>query len=287
MLTNILILVFCSIVSCYKYQEDNQLCSNLISRDKVFFSQKDFFKDQNIQKYETLSKCKNYEYKKGIYADKSALSDLDTTYELDLYFKKYKSNSYVGIIGGYDIKRDTDKFREIAFMSKKLSENGYIIITEGGQGAMEAAHIGSWFAYRDIEELYDAILFLSKFLNNTKDEWYNSAYMIQEKYPRVSKGKDIVITTLTNELLITPFTSYVTIFFREQLQESLLLSSMNTIIFLPGDSNTDKKVYSSFQYMENKNLFFFDSKYWNQKLIPDIFKEKYLIDNIKEIMFYI
>lgn len=287
MFNKFFILAFFSIVSCYEYQEDNKSCSNLISRDKTFFSQKDFFTDQNIKKYEILSKCKNHQSKKGIYADKSALSDLDTAFELDLYFLKYTSNSYVGIIGGYDIKRDTDEFREIALVSKKLTENGYIIITEGGEGAMEAAHLGSWFAYRDIQELYDAILFLSKFLKNTKDEWYNSAYMIQKKYPRVSRGKDIVIYALTNELIITPFTSYVTIFFREQLQESLLISSMNTIIFLPGDFNTDKKVYSSFQYMENKNLIFFNSKYWNKKLIPDIFKEKYLTDNIKEIIFYI
>jgi len=52
----------------------------------------------------------------------------------------------VAIMGGHGLARDAAAYRTIAGLARELTRRGYRVVTGGGPGAMEAAHLGAWFA---------------------------------------------------------------------------------------------------------------------------------------------
>src|SRR3978361_1019371 len=55
----------------------------------------------------------------------------------------------VGILGGHGEARGSANYIEVAKVAWELSKQDFTIITGGGPGAMEAAHLGARFANRD------------------------------------------------------------------------------------------------------------------------------------------
>lgn len=52
----------------------------------------------------------------------------------------------VGIMGSHSTARTDPSFRTTADLCRRLSREGFLIATGGGPGAMEAGHVGAWFA---------------------------------------------------------------------------------------------------------------------------------------------
>lgn len=52
----------------------------------------------------------------------------------------------VGIMGSHSTVRTDPSFRMVADLCRRLSREGFLIATGGGPGAMEAGHVGTWFA---------------------------------------------------------------------------------------------------------------------------------------------
>jgi len=52
----------------------------------------------------------------------------------------------VGIMGGHSVNRDQAAYRLIADLARFLTRAGFLIVTGGGPGAMEAGHLGAFFA---------------------------------------------------------------------------------------------------------------------------------------------
>lgn len=63
----------------------------------------------------------------------------------------------IGFMGGHKLRRTDDLYREVAVMAKKLSEKGFLIVSGGGPGAMEAAHLGAMLAGHGDNEVPKAI----------------------------------------------------------------------------------------------------------------------------------
>jgi len=55
----------------------------------------------------------------------------------------------VGIMGGHAMHRGEAPYREIARLAHRLAREGFLILTGGGPGAMEAANLGAFLAGHD------------------------------------------------------------------------------------------------------------------------------------------
>ena len=76
-----------------------------------------------------------------------ALHDHGINVALDEFFKMRDNRLCIGIMGGHAVLRTDEMFRKVVFLCKRLTEEGFIMLSGGGPGAMEATHLGpGWLA---------------------------------------------------------------------------------------------------------------------------------------------
>lgn len=65
---------------------------------------------------------------------------------LDYLYGDGAPQKVVGVMGGHSVPRSSVAYRDIADLARFLTNEGYLIVTGGGPGLMEAAHIGAYFS---------------------------------------------------------------------------------------------------------------------------------------------
>lgn len=68
----------------------------------------------------------------------------------------------VGVMGGHSVKRDQTPYKEMAALARHLTQCKYLIVSGGGPGIMEAAHVGAAFAGSDDTAFQRALEHLGK-----------------------------------------------------------------------------------------------------------------------------
>lgn len=107
----------------------------------------------------------------------------------------YPELKVIGIMGGHEMLRDSQDYKNCAYLAKQLAEKGYFIITGGGPGAMEAAHLGVYMSHRDINALDDAIEELAQAPHYTDDKWLDLAFSVLRRFKHTDKAKSMAIPT--------------------------------------------------------------------------------------------
>ena len=84
----------------------------------------------------------------------------------------------VAIMGGHDAPRNAPIFKAIAYLALELSAHGFLVLTGGGPGVMEAANLGAYAAgFRDPKARIDrAIAQLSDAPLYSHADWLTTAY---------------------------------------------------------------------------------------------------------------
>ena len=54
----------------------------------------------------------------------------------------------VGIMGGHSLLRTDRAYIAVARLALTLTQRGFLVVTGGGPGAMEAAHLGAAFSIK-------------------------------------------------------------------------------------------------------------------------------------------
>jgi hypothetical protein len=65
---------------------------------------------------------------------------------LDYLYGDGAPQKIVGVMGGHSVPRSGIAYRDIADLARFLTNEGYLIVTGGGPGLMEAAHVGAYFS---------------------------------------------------------------------------------------------------------------------------------------------
>ena len=192
---------------------------------------------------------------------------------LDEFFNQHDHLLCIGVMGGHALLRTDPMFRNIAFLSKRLTQMGFFMLSGGGPGAMEATHLGAWMAGYHDDELDDALRMLSVAPCFKDEGWLSSAFKVIQKYPQkryVSLG---IPTWLYGHEPSTPFATHIAKFFENSIREdSILTLAYGGIIYTPGSAGTMQEIfqdavqnhYLSFGF--SSPMIFFGSRFWTEEM---------------------
>ncbi len=209
------------------------------------------------------------------------LHDHSITDSLHDFTSMYDERKLVAIMGGHKVKRTDEMYFQVAQLSKTLTENGYLMLSGGGPGAMEATHFGAWMAGRTDSELLDAASILREAPEYSDKNWLATSFMAMEKYPDPAYKSLGIPTWHYGHELPTPFATHIAKYFENSVrEEGLLAIAKGGVIFTPGSAGTMQEVfqdlaqnhYESYGYASP--MIFLNVDFWtNQRPIYPIIRQ--------------
>lgn len=182
----------------------------------------------------------------------------------------------IAIMGGHNMKRSDSAFLDVSRLSRTLSRHGYVMVSGGGPGAMEATHVGAWFTERPESEMVEAVKELAQVAqyDGNHYNWVLQAFKVRSLYPP-APGSDRhfslgVPTWLYGDEPATPFASHIGKYFANSIREDGLVSiATEGIVFAPGSVGTIQEVFQDVtqnHYMIGEMaspMVFFGVDYWS------------------------
>lgn len=162
----------------------------------------------------------------------------------------------VAIMGGHGMMRQDPFYLKVAKLSRKLTREGYFMISGGGPGAMEATHLGAYFACRTEKEMIKAVDEIkvrpAGSIPNEEyadQDWLHRAWRVMKKYP-IKKGNEKasmslgIPTWLYGHEPPAPFATHIAKYFANSVREDGLLSiAKHGVIFAPGSAGTTQEIF--------------------------------------------
>ena len=174
----------------------------------------------------------------------------------------------VAIMGGHGLHRDEATYHTVAIVTRALTRAGYLVVTGGGPGAMEAGNLGAWFAAHDDEALDDAITTLATAVDFSTQEYLDASVAMTEKYPGGATSLAIPTWFYGHEPT-NDFATDVAKYFSNSIREDGLLAiATHGVVYTPGAAGTVQEVfmdatqnhYAVFGIISP--MIFLDSAYW-------------------------
>ena len=192
---------------------------------------------------------------------------------LDVFFNTHDQRLCIGIMGGHALKRTDPGYRDVVFLSKRLTEMGFYMLSGGGPGAMEATHLGAWMAGRSDEEVDNALEILAVAPSYQDAGWFSSAWHVLEQNPQEQYHSLGIPTWLYGHEPSTPFATHIAKFFENSIREdSILTLAFGGIVYTPGSAGTMQEIfqdavqnhYLSFGYASP--MVFMGKKFWTEEM---------------------
>ncbi len=166
------------------------------------------------------------------------------------YLSGFNEHKLIGVMGGHSISRAEDSYEKIVHMSKRLTEDGYLMITGGGPGDLEA-----WMAGRSEEEVQDALAILRRTPLFTDKGWLETAWEVHEKYPQHQYQSLGVPTWLYGHEPSTPFATQIAKYFDNSIRAAgILRIATGGIVYTPGSPGTLQELLQD--AVQNHHLIF-------------------------------
>ena len=201
------------------------------------------------------------------------LHDHSMTNAMNDFLAHFDERQVVGIMGGHGLLRTEAAYRKVVMVSKTLAENGCLMVSGGGPGAMEATHLGAWMAGRTEAETEDALAILQEAPSFKDKLWLDTALQVMNKYPQEHVMSLGVPTWLYGHEPATPFATHIAKYFDNSIREdSILTIAKGGIIYSPGSAGTMQEIfqeavqnhYLSFGYASP--MIFLGSEYWSNEM---------------------
>ena len=201
------------------------------------------------------------------------LHDHSMTNAMNDFLAHFDERQVVGIMGGHGLLRTEAAYRQVVMVSKTLAENGCLMVSGGGPGAMEATHLGAWMAGRTEAETEDALAILQEAPSFKDKLWLDTALQVMNKYPQEHVMSLGVPTWLYGHEPATPFATHIAKYFDNSIREdSILTIAKGGIIYSPGSAGTMQEIfqeavqnhYLSFGYASP--MIFLGSEYWSHEM---------------------
>ena len=160
------------------------------------------------------------------------------------FFKTYDHRRCVGVMGGHALLRTDRIYRDIALLSQRLTQEGFIMLSGGGPGAMEATHLGAWMAGFSRQDMDDALETMMPSPSFKDAGWLRTAFSVVEKYPQQESVSLGIPTWRYGHEPSTPFATHVAKFFENSIREDNILTlAFGGIIYTPGSAGTLQEIF--------------------------------------------
>ncbi|WP_131105176.1 LOG family protein [Ornithinimicrobium sufpigmenti] len=154
----------------------------------------------------------------------------------------------VGVMGGHALRRGTEEFAAAAVLGHRLAAAGFLVVTGGGPGAMEAANLGAWAPDEDV--LADALVRVAEVPDFAPDiaAWARPALDLRTGEGRPAGPRRVrslgIPTWYYGHEPPNAFAQLIAKFFSNALREDLLLAhSRDGLVVLPGAAGTVQEVF--------------------------------------------
>ena len=205
-----------------------------------------------------------------------ALHDFNMNRLLKAFLKTKNPRLNVGVMGGHGLLRTDEVYAQIVRLSKRLTEMGFMMVTGGGPGAMEATHLGAWMAGRNDEDVRRALSILgdAPTYSEGDDAWLKTASEVYHRWPQRSGYQSLGIPTwLYGHEPTTPFATNIAKFFDNSIREDAILTvAFGGIIYTPGSAGTLQEIfqeavqnhYLSFGFASP--MVFMGKRFWTEEM---------------------
>ena len=189
------------------------------------------------------------------------------------YLSRFDEHKLVGVMGGHGLSRLDEAYNQVARFSKRLTEEGFLMISGGGPGAMEATHLGAWMAGRAEEELEEALSIMSVAPLYTDPGWLPTAWQVRSRYPNLGYESLGIPTWLYGHEPSTPLATHIAKYFENSIREDGILTiARGGIIYTPGSAGTLQEIfqeavqnhYLTFGYASP--MIFMGKKFWTEEV---------------------
>ena len=174
-----------------------------------------------------------------------SLHDHFITHHLYNLLSLYDEKMVIGVMGGHARRRDDPMYRQIVYLSKRLTEMGRLMITGGGPGAMEATHLGAYMAGRTDEEVEEALAMLIPSPTYTDKGWLCRSFQVMERFPLTSDFRSLAIPTyFYGHEPTAPFATDIAKYFDNSVREDGIVTvAKGGIIYTPGSAGTMQEIF--------------------------------------------
>jgi len=155
----------------------------------------------------------------------------------------------VAIMGGHSMLRGQADYRAVAELARALARLGFFLVSGGGPGAMEATHLGAWFAGRSDRELDAALEVLALAPGYKHREWLSRAFEVRATWPLRDEERAIsdslgIPTWLYGHEPPNPFATRIAKYFANSVrEEGLLTIAQGGVVYSPGSAGTVQEVF--------------------------------------------
>lgn len=177
------------------------------------------------------------------------LHDLCMTDAVDALLESEQADRPVAIMGGHSAARSSADYAQVAKLARTLTQRGFFLISGGGPGAMEATHLGAWFAARPEGELDEALAILAPAPTYEHPAWLSTAFEVRERFPlsddaRVRFPSLGIPTWLYGHEPPNVFATHVAKYFANSIREDGLVTlARHGIVFSPGSAGTIQEIF--------------------------------------------
>ncbi|MHA7628624.1 LOG family protein [Corallococcus sp. M7] len=159
-----------------------------------------------------------------------------------------KPRRVVAIMGGHSMLRGQEAYRSVAELARSLARLGFFLVSGGGPGAMEATHLGAWFAARPDEDLDAALAVLARAPSYKDRDWLARAFEVRAMWPLLdasAMGDSLGIPTwLYGHEPPNPFATRIAKYFANSVrEEGLLTIARGGVVYSPGSAGTVQEIF--------------------------------------------
>jgi predicted Rossmann-fold nucleotide-binding protein len=170
----------------------------------------------------------------------------------------------IAVMGGHAMVRGTPPYNGVAHMAHELARRGFLLVSGGGPGAMEATHLGAAFSTQPIDHLDEALEELAsqaalppnaanlmgprgqvdRGVARDLHRWLAPAMNIAERLGG-ARGESLGVPTwLYGFEPTTPFASHIAKYFQNSLREDgLIRYGTHGAIYAEGSAGTVQEIF--------------------------------------------